>query len=481
LTARARRQPRPARRPIRFGTSGWRGTLGDEITDERVVAFVQAAAGWLARRRSGRRVLVAFDGRFASERLAELTARSLQARGLDVVLASGVTPTPALARAVPRRRAAGGLMLTASHNPAHDHGIKLFGPRGEPVSPRDAARIEQAAARALVRPLRDAARRGRCSRADLAASYARDLARASGEALRTAPRLRVVYDAMHGAGGGVFDAALRAAGTRVEVLRAEADPRFGGSAPDPTAEQLALLARRVRAGRGLRLGLATDGDADRVAAVDETGRVLAEGEQAALLLDHLARTGRVRRGVALTLAVGSLVERVAAAHALRAVRLPIGFKYLAAELLAGRADVAIDESGGVAFAPFAVDKDGMLAGALLAESVAVRRRGLGAQLAELREHHGAGLSGRRALPAAPELRDALERLCAAPPERFGAQPVAAVDARDGLRLELDDGFVMWRASGTEPLVRIYADAPGARPLRVRLAAAERWLRRRSSG
>jgi phosphoglucomutase len=185
----------------------------------------------------------------------------------------------------------------------------------------------------------------------------------------------------------------------------------------------------------------------------------------------------VRRGVALTLAAGSLLDRVAAGHGLRATRHPIGFKYLAVELLAGRAELAIDESGGVAYAPFAFDKDGMFAGALLAESVALRRMGLGAQLAALRKRHGTGLAGRLALPTTDALRAALERLRAAPPDRFGARRIQRVDTRDGLRLELEDGFVMWRISGTEPRIRIYADAPGAQPLSSRLVAAERWLRR----
>lgn len=473
MSARARREPRP----IRFGTSGWRGTLGDEVTDERLRAFVYGAASWLASRRAGSRVLVGFDGRFASERLASVAAQVLQARGLDAVLAAGVTPTPALARAIPRRRAVGGLMLTASHNPEHDHGVKLFGPRGDAVDTRAAARIEAAAALALERPPRDAAHRGRRVRVELAAAYTRDLVRATGEALRASSRVRVVYDAMHGAGAGVLDAALRAAGTRVELLRGEPDPRFGGGSPDPLPEQIGTLARRVRNGRGLRLGIATDGDADRVAAVDERGRVLADGELAALVLDHLARTGRVRRGVALTLAAGTLLERVAASHDLRTTRHPIGFKHLVGELRAGRAEFGVDESGGIAFAPFSLDKDGMFAGALLAESVGLRRMGLGAQLAALRAKHGDAVAGRSALSGTPGLREGLERLCAKPPGRVGACTVRGVDTRDGLRVELDDGFVMWRASGTEPLLRLYADAIGPRRLQARLAAAERLLRR----
>ena len=468
-------------RPIRFGTSGWRGTLADEVTDERLRAFVAGAGRWLARRHESSRLLVAFDGRFASERLANVAAGELQRCGLSAVLAIGVTPTPALARTIVRRRPAGGLKLTASHNPAQDDGVKVFGARGEPVDAAASQRIEVAAERALLRPPRKAAVPGRRSSADFVSGYVRDLVRAGGEALRAAPRLSVTYDAMHGAGAGVLDAALRELGAKVELLRGSPDPLFGGAAPDPIPERLTGLVRRVRSGRGLRFGVATDGDADRIAAVDEAGRTLSEEEVAALVVDHLARTGRVRRGVVLTLASGSLVERVAASHGVRTTRLPIGFRFLASELTAGRAEVAVDESGGIAFAPFALDKDGMLAAMLLAESVALRREGLGAQRAALRKRHGSTVAGRSSFRASPSLQEGIDRLLAAPPERIEGKVVRDVDLRDGLRVELEDGFVMWRRSGTEPLIRVYAEAPGRGRLRSRLRAAERVLRRLSSG
>ena len=181
--------------------------------------------------------------------------------------------------------------------------------------------------------------------------------------------------------------------------------------------------------------------------------------------------------MALTLGAGSLLESVAREYGLRATRHPIGFKHLAGLLLAGRAELAVDESGGIAFSPFGFDKDGMFAGAMLAESVALRRMGLAEQLAELRSRHGTAVAGRTALPASHALRAGIERLREAPPARVDGQPVRSVDSRDGVRFELADGFVMWRASGTEPLVRIYAEASNPSRLRKRLATAERLLRR----
>jgi phosphomannomutase len=466
--------------PIRFGTSGWRGILGDEITDERLKALVSGVARWLRGMRDAPRVLVGFDGRFASERLARVAASELQRSGVSVVLATRVTPTPALARSVVRRRAAGGLMLTASHNPAHDHGLKVFGPRGESVDSAVIAQVERAAARALVRPARSAAEPGKCVEADFVPGYVRDLVRAVGAPLKGARPVSVFYDAMHGAGAGVLDAALRSVGARVRLFREGADPTFGGGAPDPVPDRLRTLARAVRAGRGLRLGLATDGDADRVAAVDEAGGVLPEEDVAALVVDQLVRSGRLRGAVAMTLASGSLIERVAQSHGLETSRHPIGFRFLAADLESGRAALAVDESGGVAFAPFAKDKDGMLAAVVLAESVAVLGAGLGAQRQALRERHGSSAWGRRAVPSSEKLERAVAKLRESPPARVEGMAVRDVDVRDGVRVALDDGFLMWRVSGTEPCVRIYAEAAGKGRLRSRLRAAERILQRASA-
>jgi phosphomannomutase len=285
----------------------------------------------------------------------------------------------------------------------------------------------------------------------------------------------VVYDAMHGTGAGVLDGVLSGGRLRVGLLRGAPDPRFGGAAPDPLPQRLRELRRQVRGLRGLRLGLATDGDADRFAAVDADGRVLAESEALALLVDHLARTGRIERGVAISIATGSLVERVAVGYGLPVTRFPIGFKYLSRALASGAADVAGEESGGFAFAGLGRDKDGILAGCLLAELAAKTRAPLRERLGELQRRYGPLASGRSATSASPRVRRALEKLMAAPPSRVDGHPVRAVRRKGGLHLTLDDGFLMLRASGTEPLLRVYAESPGPRRLRRRLAAGMRLL------
>ncbi|MBW1685872.1 MAG: hypothetical protein JRS35_12525 [Deltaproteobacteria bacterium] len=452
--------------PIRFGTSGWRGVLGEEITFPRLRVALHGIARWLVRE-GGREVVVTHDTRFLGERMADLAARILAEHGARPVLGKGALPTPVAARAVLRRGAAGAVVLTASHNPAEYHGLKVLGASGGGIDDATARRIEGWIARA--RPVEPAA--GPPLRpVDLRAPYLRELLRRLDRERLEQARVCVVYDAMHGAGAGVLDTALERLGARVELQRGEPDPRFGGLPPDPTRERLQPLARTLRGRRGRWLGLATDGDADRFAAVDADGQVLSETEAAALLVDHLARSGRARRGVAISIATGSLVERIARSHGLPVRRHPIGFKHLSQALVSGEADVAVEESGGFGLAGFAHDKDGILAGCLLAEIMAVTRAPLRARLDEFVEQHGPSVCGRIALPAEARAREVLARLRATPPGRVDAAPVRRVSADDGLHLALDDGFLMLRLSGTEPLLRVYAEARGPRLLRRRLLA-----------
>ncbi len=469
--------------PIRFGTSGWRGVLTEEVTLPRVRVLVRGLAAWL--RRSGphggcpagggpARVLVAHDTRFLGPELAALAGRELDAAGHVPVFARSPVPTPVVAHGVRQGLADAAILFTASHNPPEYQGAKVIASWGGGVTDEQARRIEAEVRRVQLAPVSSRARR-RANRStaaaiDLVGPYLSRLTGwVDGDAFRNAPPT-VIYDALHGAGAGVADRALRALGVRVELLRGERSPRFGGGAPDPTAARLARLIERVRAHRGRALGLANDGDADRYAVVDGDGTLLTETEALALLLDRLARTGRVRRGVAISIATGSLVERVAADYGLPTTRFPIGFKYLAKALATGVADVAGEESGGFAVEAMARDKDGILACMLFAEMVAAERAPLAHRLRELRRRHGPSACGRTALTADARALERMARLSEAPPDRVAGAAVRAVERVDGLRLALADGFLMLRASGTEPVLRIYAEASDRRMLARRLAA-----------
>jgi phosphomannomutase len=459
--------------PVRFGTSGWRGVVGDEFTFERARAVVRAIAEW--GRGRGRGFVVAHDTRLLAGRFAEDAAAVLEAAGGTAWRGSGPLPTPAAAYAVRRRRAAGGIVFTASHNPPEYQGLKLLDADGASAAPVVTREIEARARRILARgrvPRAEAVARA----VELGAPYRRALAALLDARLVRAARLVVVYDALHGTGAGFLDRVLADAGLDVRGRRLVPDPGFGGVAPDPRPEHLQGIARELRRLRGARLGLATDGDADRIAALDERGRVLTSADVLALLVDHAVRSGRARRGVALSWAAGSLAARVARAHGLAVERHPVGFKHLSRALAAGGADLAGDESGGFALGAFGPDKDGILAGALLAECAAVHGGSLAAALAALRRAHGASAWGQLALAREPGVW-ALAALRAAPPARLAGAKVLAVRDVDGVRLELADGFVMLRVSGTEPLARVYAEAPTHALLDRRLRAAARIVAR----
>jgi phosphomannomutase len=462
----------PAGLPIRFGTGGWRGVLGEDFTLPRARALAGAVADWALGERPGAPILVVHDTRFLADRVADEVAAALAARGAEVLYAPLPAPTPVACRAVLRRRCAAGVIVTASHNPPEYLGLKVVGAGGGPVARQDVGRLERAAAAHLAGSPPRGRPGGAVRTVEIVGPYLAELTRLLDVDVFRRPGLRVLYDALHGAGAGVLDRLLVSLGSRVALLRGAPDPYFGGGAPDPSPKRLSSLARALREAPGPAMGVATDGDADRFAALDGAGRRLSESESLALLVDHLARTRRLRGGLAISSATGSLVARVAESHGLRVERCGMGFEPLSAALQDGRAVLAGEESGGFAWAPFARDKDAILASALLVERAARERTPLRDGLRALRRRHGPSACGREALPAAAAR--GLARLSAAPPARFDGARVVSAETGDGLRLELaDGGFVLWRRSGTEPVVRVYAEAASTPRLQRRLRAAQR--------
>jgi phosphomannomutase len=294
---------------IRFGTSGWRGILADDFDFGGVRAATAAVARWA--RESGRRprVVVAHDTRFLGDRFANVAARVLTAAGIRPIRASGPVPTPVASFAVRHRRAAAGIIFTASHNPPEYHGLKVVAPWGGGPTEEITGRLEAWAAEVLASgPPPESEPPG--GTVDLCGPYLEELLGQLDRSCLQRSGVRVFYDALHGTGAGVLDEALRRCGLAVEVRRGDRDPYFGGSSPDPVPERLTSLAREVRGAKGRRLGLATDGDADRFAAIDADGRPLSESAALALLVDHLARTGTRAPGSALPDRIQAPLDRL---------------------------------------------------------------------------------------------------------------------------------------------------------------------------
>jgi alpha-D-glucose phosphate-specific phosphoglucomutase len=467
----------PGLDPIRFGTSGWRARIGETYTFANVRRLTRAVADHL--RESGdaaRGAVVGYDTRFLSEEFAAAAAGTLAGAGVPCRLAVAAVPTPTVAHAVLHHRAAAGITITASHNPAWDNGFKLSGPTGGPALPEVTRAIEQRAAGLADPgglPIAEARARGLVEPADFAPAYLDhcrgliDLA-----AIRRA-RLGIVVDVMHGPARGYLDRLLEEAGCEVTLLHGERDVTFGGHPPEPAEEHLGELIRTVRERRA-HLGLATDGDADRFGVVDRDGTVLAPNPILAVVLRHLVRHRGWRGGVARSVATTHLLDALAARHGCELHETPVGFKYLGDLITQGRAMFGGEESGGMSLRGHPPEKDGILACLLAAEAAAVEGAALGEVLERLYGEVGRLLSVRVNVPLSEPVRRALPARIAEPPAALGRWAVRRVQTTDGLKLHLDGGaWVLVRASGTEPVARLYVEASDAQTLAAVRDAAMR--------
>jgi len=474
---------------LRFGTDGWRDRIGERFTVANVRRAAQATADVLAAD-GATRVVVAHDTRFGGPMFAAAAAETLAANDLTVHLAEGPLPTPVLSFAVRHLGADAGVMLTASHNPPAWNGFKLKGAYGgtatEEVYRAVAARVAQVGTE-QVREGPD--RGGRIEPLEVREAYYQALARLLDLDLLRGLRGVLVHDAMGGAAAGWMAGFARHAGLAltVEGLRDEADPLFHGAHPEPIPAQLGPLAERMAVGDA-RLGVATDGDGDRLGAVLPGGRILTAHEIFALLLDRRQRDG-ARGRVVKTFTVARLVERIARARGLEVVETPVGFKWLVDEMLTGDVAIAGEESGGIGVPDHLPERDGIANGFLLAQALAGAEREdgptdvaggpLAARLAALSVEAGwRHAYDRSDLRLADE--DAQRRVLDAlrdDPEVFAGRAVASVERRDGVKLNLEgNAWLLIRPSGTEPLLRVYCEGPSAQEVAELLARAEAFVR-----
>jgi phosphomannomutase len=437
---------------ISFGTDGWRATL-DVFTAPRVRMVGQAVATHLREAGHSAPVAVCYDARESSRGFAEELARVLAANGFDVRLPERDRPTPLLAWAIADRELAGGLMVTASHNPADYNGVKFIPDDGAPALPEITEAIESNLAE--PEPLPEA-EWGTIREVDFVTSHAehaRDLvADGSGDTL---DGLGVAYDAMHGSGRGVTDELLTSAGASVERLRCEREPDFGGTPPEPSAEHLSELAARVGEG-DVDVGIANDGDADRLAVVTPERGYLDENLFFAALYDYLleSASGPAVRTVSTTF----LIDRIAEAHGEEVVETAVGFKWVARAMAKTDALVGGEESGGFSISGHVREKDGVLL-ALLA-AAAEREESLDDRVDRLLDEHGEIHQSKVSVECQEsEKARVLDELEGELPERVAGEAVAEVVTKDGFKILLDSGaWLLVRPSGTEPVLRVYAEA-----------------------
>lgn len=459
---------------IRFGTDGWRAVIADGFTVANVRQVAQAVADWLhGQGRGGQGVIVGYDTRFLSRRFAEETASVLAANEIRVLLTRDVAPTPAVTWMIRQHGLGAGVMITASHNPPEYNGFKLKAHYAGSALPEMTAAVERHLRRNLEqgrRPhrldLAEARRKDRVVDIDPRPAYLDQLRRYVDLHAVGRAGLRVVVDTMHGAGRGYLADLLREAGVQVIEVRADARPDFGGTPPEPIPRNL-RPARAAVIREAADAGLCVDGDADRVAAVDEEGRVVDAHRVFALLLQHLHEDRGLDGTVVKTFAGSRMIERLAREYGLPYVETPIGFKYVCELALRETVLVGGEESGGIGVRDHMPERDGMICNLLLLEMMAQRGRPMSRLIEDVMARVGWHHFAREDLHLPPERKEALmEELRTAAPERIAGLPVTGVDTLDGVKLILgDDGWILFRPSGTEPVVRIYAEADEAAKVR----------------
>ena len=441
---------------IRFGTSGWRAVIAEEFTFPNARRVIAAIARVLAGEgRSGGLVLVGYDTRFLADRFAAEAAGVLSRHGFEAEVSARPVPTPVLAFEIRRRGAAGAVNFTASHNPPKYLGIKFSTSDGAPALPEITKKIEAAIAEIPSEPVPDAKA---APSFDPAGPYLADLdgkvdAAAVG---RGTPHFSL--DFRYGTSSGFLDAWLEKTHASLERLHAKADPLFGGESPQCGEKELVGLGAEVRS-RHSRLGLATDGDADRFGVLDETGAYVQPNEILALLLqDFLGRKGR-RGGVARSVATTHALDALAARYGVPLHETPVGFKYIGELLLEKKIIFGGEESAGLTVEGHVPEKDGILADLLTAEMAGATGKTIGALRSELWKEIGPFLTRRIDLDLSAEARAKLATYRKTPPSSVAGRRVANVNLLDGIKLIFEDGsWILVRESGTEPVARVYIEA-----------------------
>ncbi len=464
-------------RPVKFGTDGWRGIVGDDVTFEAVRHVARGIAAYLAER-GGTTAVVGYDRRFASEVFADDVARVLAHHGIRALLFQEAAPTQVASWTVMERQAAGGVVITASHNPYLFNGVKYKPETGSSAPPEVIADLERRINAGLDAGVeRSAPDDPRITRIDPRPSYLRQLGRLVDlPALREAG-LRVLHDAMHGAGAGYVAAALAGGSTTVTEIRSERNPFFGGVNPEPIPPNIGATLDAM-AGGVQDLAILTDGDADRVGIVDETGRFVTTLEVYALLLRYLVEVRGFRGPIVRSINMTAMADRLAARYGLPLHEVPIGFKSIAPKMIETDALLGGEESGGYAVRGHIPERDGILVGLLVADYVRQAGRPLSVLLQDLHEAAGESAYLRHDVHLPRETYEedrirVLRTLAEHAPDTIAGQRVRSVRDDDGYKFNLEDGsWVLLRASGTEPIVRVYSEAQSLAGVEARLRALE---------
>lgn len=439
----------PDNSEIKFGTDGWRGIIAKDYTFKNLRIVSQAVADYLG---LGRKVAVGYDTRFMSDRFAEIAAEVLKNNGIEVLLSDRAIPTPSLSLAVKSRRLDLGIMITASHNPAEYNGFKIKVPSGGAADLKVTADVES---RLGKTPAKEGSSIStQIKKEDFISDYIKfirsyiDLKKIKNK------RFKILVDAMHGSGDSFIAQILKGTDIKVEFIRNNVNPSFGGSRPEPIEENLEGLKIRLKKER-FDLGIVLDGDADRIAAVAPGGIFIHPQKILGLLALHLAQDRRMSGGIVKTIAGTTMIDNIAGFLKEKLYETPVGFKYISnlmetEDILCGG-----EEAGGMGVKGYIPERDGTMAGLLLLEMMVYRNKNILKILQETENQFGRYYYLRQDLHLAKRIEPKKEDF----PKELLNEKIVQVKDYDGIKLICEDeSWLMFRASGTEPIMRIYAEA-----------------------
>jgi len=434
---------------IKFGTDGWRGIIGANFTFNNLRILSQAVADFLGRAKT---VAVGFDTRFMSDKFAEAAAEILKNNGINVLLSDRPIPTPALSFIVKSRKLDLGVMITASHNPAEYNGFKIKTPCGGAAGSELTKQVEELLEKSAVKLSAD--NPARLSKEDFIGDYVKFIRSYIDFKKIKNKKFRVIVDAMHGSGDSFIASILKGTGIRLEFLRNTINPSFAGIRPEPLEENLPELKMRMKKER-FDLGLALDGDADRIAAIAPGGVFIHPQKILGLLALHLHQDRKWSGGIVKTIVGTTMIDRIADFLKVKLYETPVGFKYISNLMTSQDIVAGGEEAGGMGVKGYIPERDGTVAGLLLLEMMVYRNKNILKILNEMEEQFGRFYYLREDL----HLDKNIELNKDAMPKELLGKKVVQIKDYDGLKLICEDeSWLMFRASGTEPIMRLYAEA-----------------------
>lgn len=472
---------------IRFGTDGWRAVISETFTFGNLRLVAQAIADYILEENpTDPSVVIGFDTRFLSDRYAAEVARVMAANGIVSWLSRADTPTPAISYAIVHKQATGGVMITASHNAPRYNGIKIKASYGGSASPSQNRRVEALLERTLelghgpnLMDMDKAIENGRIHKFDPSWAYYEHLSTLIDLDKISSGELRVVADGMYGSGRGVIGEVLARGRSHVMNIRHEMNPGFGGIHPEPIARNLGMLISTIQAGHW-DVGLATDGDADRIGAVDALGNFVDPHRIFALVLRYLVEKRGWQGKVVRTVSTTRMIDRIAAKHGLKVVETPVGFNHIADLMIQNGVLMGGEESGGMSIKGHIPEGDGILMGLLLLEVIADAGAPLHEVVADLLKQYGPAQYARTdmKLTRPVEKKQMVQMLVDNAPAQIAGVGVEDVQTTDGVKYYLNDGsWLLIRPSGTEPVLRVYAEAPDDERVAALLGFGEEMARK----